>query len=52
MLHFMFGILVGFVIDLIIEGIFVLISIKKKRKSCDRSFGHILEILNESSDVK
>ena len=50
MLYFMLGILTGFIIDLIIEGILILISLKKKRKTCSNSFDHILEILN--SDVK
>ena len=46
----MLGLLTGIAIDLIVEGVLILISFKKKRKACDRSFGHILEILN--SDVK
>lgn len=50
MLYFMLGILTGFVIDLIIEAILILISLKKKRKTFNNSFDHILEILN--SDVK
>lgn len=50
MLYLLIGILTGFVIDLIIEGIFVLISVKKKRNNCNKSFEHILEILND--DVK
>lgn len=50
MLYFMLGILTGIALDLIIEGILILISFKKKRKTCNNSFDHILEILN--SDVK
>lgn len=50
MLYFMLGLLTGISLDLIIEGILILISLKKKRKTCSNSFDHILEILN--SDVK
>ena len=50
MLYFMFGFLTGIALDLIIEGVLILISLKKKRKSSNNSFDHILEILN--SDVK
>ncbi len=50
MLYFMLGLLTGIALDLIIEGVLILISLKKNRKTCDRSFSHILEILN--NDVK
>lgn len=46
----MLGLLTGIALDLIFEGILILISLKKKRKSCNNSFDHILEILN--GDVK
>ena len=50
MLYFMLGFLTGIALDLIIEGVLILISLKKKRKFCNKSFDHILEVLN--SDVK
>lgn len=50
MLYFMLGFLTGIALDLIIEGILMLISFKKNRKTCNKSFDNILEILN--SDVK
>lgn len=52
MLYFMLGVLAGIALDLIIEGILTLISFKKKRKTCDKSFSHILEMLNGNGDVK
>ena len=52
MLYFMLGVLTGIALNLIVECILILISFKKKKKACDRSFGHILEILNDDSDVK